>query len=167
MESVVDVKLESKAPPVYAFESVYGVGEILCEKKSAARSEIVVTAAAVAIAVLSVIPKYFLITIISGLAALSGIFSLSGIKKSAEKTFSEKGEETRAYAFYVDGFLVQGKNSAAYFPYEKLCGFRETKGHIIIKTANKAEYIIPKNEKTDSGFIRFLSEKIRKGSIKE
>ncbi|MGN1136368.1 MAG: YcxB family protein [Oscillospiraceae bacterium] len=162
MESVVDVKLESKAPPVYAFESVYGADEILCEKKSAARSEIVVTAAAVVIAVLSVIPKYFLITIISGLAALSGIFSLSGIKRSAEKTFSEKGEETRLYAFYVDGFLVQGKNSAAYFPYEKLCGFRETKGHIIIKADGGTEYIIPKNEKTDSGFIHFLGEKINR-----
>lgn len=167
MESVVNVKFESNAPAVYTFENVYGADEILCEKKSAARSEIFVTAAALMIAVLSAIPGYFLITIISGLAALSGVFSLLGIKKSAEKAFTEKGEENRLYAFYVDGFLVQGKNSAAYFPYEKLGGFRETNGHVIIKADGGTEFIIPKNEKTDSGFIRFLGEKINtKGRIK-
>lgn len=166
MESVVNIKLESNAPAVYTFESVYGADEILCEKKSAARSEVFVTAAALLLAVLSAIPRYFLITIISGLAALSGIFSLLGIKKSAEKTFTEKGEENRLYAFYVDGFLVQSKNSAAFFPYEKLSGFRETNGHVIIKADGGTEFVIPKNEKTDSGFLHFLGEKINtKGSI--
>ena len=167
MESFVDVKLESKAPAVYSLECTYGLDEIICEKKSAARSEVFVTAAALLIAALSAAFGYYLITIISGLAFLSGIFSLSGIKKSAEKAFSEKGEEARTYAFFVDGFLVHEKNSAAYFPYEKLCGYREEKGHIIIRTANGTEFIIPKNEKTDSGFIRFIDEKIsKKGSLK-
>ena len=125
----VEIKLRSAAPAVYSLETEYGLDEILCEKKSAARSEAVVTAVAFVMAVLSVIAGYFLITIISGLAFLSGIFSLSGIKRSARKAFSENGERTRLYEFYTDGFL---------------------------------EYVIPKSEKTDIGFTKFLNKKIKR-----
>lgn len=158
----VEIKLRSAAPAVYSLETEYGLDEIVCEKKSAARLEAAVTAIAFVIAVLSAAAGYFLITIISGLAFLSGIFSLSGIKRSAEKEFSEKGEKKRLYEFYTDGFLVCEESFAAYFPYEKLDGYRDTKGHFIIKTENGTEYVIPKSEKTNSGFIKFLNEKITK-----
>lgn len=161
MESVVDIKLQSAASAVYSFEFEYGLDEIICEKKSAARLEAAVTAIALLIAALSAFAGYFLITIISGLAVITGIFSLSGIKRSAEKEFSQNGEKKRLYVFYTDGFLIREESCAAYFPYEKLDGFRDTKGHFIIKTENGTEYVIPKSEKTDKGFIRFLNEKLK------
>lgn len=162
MESVIDVKLQNAAPAVYSFEVKYGLGEMICEKKSAARFAAAVSAIALVIAVLSAFAGYYLITIISGFAVISGIFSLSGIKRSAEKEFSAVGEKMRLYEFFTDGFLVHGESFAAYFPYEKLDGFRSTKGHFIIKTENGTEYVIPKSEKTDNGFTRFLNEKISK-----
>ena len=156
----VEIKLRSAAPAVYSLETEYGLDEILCEKKSAARLETVVTVIALVIAVLSAIAGYFLITIISGL--LSGIFSLSGIKRSARKAFSENGEKTRLYEFYTDGFLVCEESFAAYFPYENLNGYRDIKSNFIIRTENGTEYVIPKSEKTDIGFIKFLNEKIKR-----
>ena len=158
----VEIKLKSAAPAVYSPETEYGLDEILCEKKSAARLETVVTVISFVIAVLSAVAGYFLITIISGLAFLSGIFSLSGIKRSAEKVFSENGEKTRLYEFYTDGFLVCEESFAAYFPYEKLKSYRDTKSHFIIRTENGTEYVIPKSEKTDIGFTKFLNEKIKR-----
>lgn len=160
--SKVEIKLENAAPAVYSFPISYGFEEILCEKRSAARFEAAVTAAAFVIAVLSAFAAYFLITIISGLAVVSGIISLSGIKRSAQKTLSAVGEKKRLYEFYTYGFLIHEENGAAYFPYEKLEGFRDTKGHFIIRTENGTEYVIPKSEKTDKNFTRFLNEKIKR-----
>lgn len=158
----VGIKLKNAAPAVYSLETEYGLDEILCEKRSAARFGAAVTAAAFVIAVLSAVAGFFLITIISAWAFLSGIFSLSGIKRSAQKAFSENGERTRLYEFYTDGFLVCEESFAAFFPYEKLNGYRSTKGHFIISTENGTEYVIPKSEKTDNGFIKFLNEKIKR-----
>ena len=76
--------------------------------------------------------------------------------------FSENGEKTQLYEFYTDGFLVCEESFATYFPYEKLNGYRDTKSYFIIRTENGTEYVIPKSEKTDIGFTKFLNEKIKR-----
>ncbi len=162
MENKVQMKLEN-TKPIYSFSFVYGFDEMLCADKFAARPQAVTTAAAVVIAVLSAAVGYFLITIISGFATLSGGISLFRIKSRTEKRFAENGEQEYVYNFFTDGFSVKKDCYSAFFPYEKVEKAYHVKQNIIIRIENGTEFLIP--IKNDSGFVRFINEKTAKGRM--
>lgn len=162
MDNKVHIKLEN-TKPIYSFSFVYGFDEMLCADRSAARPQAAVTVISVVIAVLSAAVGYFLITIISGFAALSGGFSLIRLKSRAEKRFAENGEQEYVYEFFTDGFSVKKDCYSAFFPYEKVEKACQVKQNIIIKIENGTEFLIPIDD--DSGFVRFINEKTAKGRM--
>lgn len=162
MENKIQMKLEN-TKPIYSFKFVYGFDEMLCADSFAARPQAVTTAVAVVIAILSAIVGYFLITIISGFAALSGGISLFRLKSRTEKRFAEKGEQEYDYEFFTDGFSVKKECYAAFFPYEKVEKACRVKQNIILRIKNGTEFLVP--IKDDSGFVRFINEKTAKGRM--
>lgn len=162
MDNKVHIKLEN-SKPIYSFSFVYGFEEMLCADKFAARSQAVATVISTVIAVLSAAVGYFLITIISGFAALSGGISLIRLKSRTEKRFTEKGEQEYVYDFFTDGFSVKKDCYSAFFPYEKVEKACQLKQNIIIRIKNGTEFLVPINN--DSIFVRFINEKIAKGRM--
>ena len=156
-----EITADKGEKPAYTVNSPYDEDMVWFEKKRSMLTGVIMSAAALAAAVLSAVMGYYLITIAAGLVFVSTGITLLTAKASSKKTYENlyKDETLRLYSFYGSHFTAESRQGAVYIEYNKLKKVIYAEKYIMLIMPSGVSYTIAKRSIENESFSEFLKGK--------